>query len=210
MIFTRTVIDIFHGDTVDLPLLANNGVCAVMMKATQGSFISDSTYANRVQQARSLGLLVGSYHFADGSDPSTQVSHWLDTAQPGTMEALELDWEDNGGNSATAGQIVKMVEAIFSKLGRYPLLYGSNFLQERIPAHGAEILFKCPLSLASYNTTPKIPKGWDKYTLWQYTGDDQNAKINPHWFPGASNALDVYQFDGTIDDLLRGWPFSIA
>lgn len=208
MIFTRSIIDIYHGDTVDLSLLANNGVVACLMKATQGSSITDSTYAARVQQARSLGLLVGSYHFADGSDAQTQVGHWLDTALPQPNEVLELDWEDNGGNSATAGQVVKMVEAIFSKLGRYPLLYGSNFLQEKIPAHGAEILFNCPLSLASYNTTPKIPKGWDHYTLWQYTGDDQNAKISPHTFPGASNALDIYQYDGLISGLKAKWPFS--
>ena len=204
--FTRTIIDIFHGDTVDLPLLANNGVCAVMMKATQGIIYTDPTYAVRRAQAASLGLLTGSYHFATGDDADVQVARWIETAIPSEKDALELDWEDNGSNSASYEQVCEIVQEVFRQLGRYPLLYGSNFLQEKIPA-GDQILSKCPLSLASYTTTPKIPKGWSNYTLWQYTGDDQNAKISPHTFPGASNPLDVYQFDGTIDQLIAAWPF---
>lgn len=208
--FTRTIIDIYHGDQVDLPILANNGVSAVMMKATQGSFYVDPIFNSRWAQCQSLDVLRGAYHFADSSDPKAQVNHWLSIANPTDQDALELDWEDNGGNSATYDEVCIMVQEIFNRLGRYPLLYGSNFLREKIPSSGDSILFKCPLSLASYNVTPRLPRGWTEYTLWQYTGDNQNAAISPHTFPGASNALDIYQFNNTIQNLRSQWPFGLA
>lgn len=207
MIFTRTIVDLYHGDTVDLPLMANNGACGVIHKATQGSAIKDAAYATRRAVAAGLGLLFGSYHFADQSDPVAQVDHWLSVANPSEADVLALDWEENGGNTATISQVCQMVQRLFEVTKRYPLLYGSNMLQERIPTKGAEILFNCPLWIASYTASPKIPKGWDKYTLWQYTGDGQGP-VQPHIFPGAGNSLDISQFDGTIDELIKAWPFN--
>lgn len=207
-IYTRTIIDIYHGDTVDLALLANNGVVGCIMKATQGAGYIDKTFLARRSQAESLGLLTGSYHFATGEDVELQVENWLLMAQPKDNEVMEFDWEPNpGGSSMTYEQACEFVSEVFRHTGRFPLLYGSSYLNELIPAAEDSILFKCPLSLASYNAVPKIPRGWDHYTLWQYTGDDQNQKINPHWFPGAGNALDVYQFDGALADLRAQWPF---
>jgi lysozyme len=207
--FTRTIIDTYRGDAVDIPLLANNGVSAILMKATQGLAYVDLTFAPRYVLAGANGLLRGSYHFATGDDPVKQVQHWFSIAMPGNSDALELDWEDNPqGSTATYDQVCRMVAEVQRLTGRYPLLYGSNFLREKIPAIGDSILFQCPLSLASYNRTPKLPRGWGKYTLWQYTGDDQNAAISPHTFPGASNALDIYQFDGTLEALRAQWPFA--
>jgi len=204
--FTRCIIDTFHGDVVDIPLLANNGVVAMLMKATQGSSYVDPTFQDRHAAAQAAGLLTGSYHFADGSNPVVQVEHWLQTAQFfNQKEAYEFDWEDNGMNTMTYAGACAFVAEFFKRMGRYPLIYGSNFLREKIPATGDSILFECPLSLASYNTNPVIPRGWSKYTLWQYT-DGQNG-VSPHTFPGASNPLDIYQFDGTIAQLKAAWPF---
>jgi lysozyme len=209
MIYTRSIIDTYHGDTIDIPLLANNGVVAMMMKATQGISYVDPTYAQRRLDAQLYGLLTGSYHFATADDPKKQVEHWLQTAQFfGNKESFEFDWEDNGNNSMSYTQACTFVQEFFNRMGFYPLIYGSNFLREKIPATGDSILFKCPLSLASYTMTANLPRGWDHYTLWQYTGDNANSHISPHWFPGASNPLDVYQFDNTVAELKNQWPFS--
>lgn len=206
MIFTRTIVDLYHGDTVDLPLMANNGVCGIIHKATQGSSITDSAFSTRRAVAASLGLLFGSYHFADNSDPAQQASHWLAVANPSEADVLSLDWEDNGAHSMSYEQACAFVEAVLKIAGRYPMLYGSNFLHEKIPA-GDSILFKCPLWIASYNSAPKIPTGWAKAILWQYT-DGTNGPNNPKTFPGAGNPLDISQFDGTIDELIKAWPFN--
>lgn len=207
MIYTRSITDLYHGDeSPDFALMANNGVTAAILKATQGTGYVDPTFLSRILQARAAGLLTGSYHFADSSNPIQQVGHWFDVATPGSKDLVELDWEDNGAGSASYAQICAMVLEIFKRLGRYPLLYGSNFLREKIPSVGDSILFRCPLSLASYSSKPTLPRGWDRYTLWQYTGDDQGPN-QPHTFPGAKGALDVSQFDGTIEALRNQWPF---
>lgn len=206
--FTRTIIDVYHGDTVDIPLLTNNGVQGVMMKATQGVNYIDPTFKDRMATARANGLLVGSYHFGTGEDPIVQAHHWLETAKPQAGDVLEFDWEDNpNGASMTYEQACAFVREVFQKIGRFPLLYGSNYLSEKIPSSGDSILFSCPLSLASYTAKPKIPRGWKNYTLWQFTGDGQGP-FSPHTFPGAANPLDVCQFDGTIAELRAGWPFA--
>lgn len=208
--FTRSIIDIYHGDSpVDLGLLANNGVVACMMKATQGVVGIDPMFKDRLAMARAVGLLAGSYHFATGEDPIKQAAHWLDVANPVPSDALELDWEKNpNGTTMSYAQACIFVAEMFRLTGRYPLLYGSNFLKEIIPPNDDSILFRCPLSLASYTSVPKLPRGWDHYTLWQYTGDGQNVSISPHTFPGATAPLDIYQFDGTIAELRAQWPFS--
>lgn len=207
MMFCRLIPDAYHGDKLDIPLLANNGPVALILKSTQGISYTDPTFAARLTQARDVGLLVGSYHFADGTDPKQQVAHWLDVAMPRAKELVAFDWENNpSGRTMTYTQACVFVQEVHDRLGRWPMIYGSNLLKENIPA-GDSILFKCPLWLASYNATPKLPRGWPKYDLWQFTGDDQNKVVSPHWFPGAEAPLDISQFDGTIAELRNRWPF---
>lgn len=188
--------------------MAQNGPVACILKATQGTSYVDPTFKSRIEQARAFGLLVGSYHFGDASDPIAQVDHWLSVANPGAKDVLEFDWEDNPGSGGTMSydQACAFVAEVRLRTGRFPLIYGSRMLNEEIP-EGDSPLFDCPLSLASYNAVPKIPRGWKNYKIWQYTGDDANAKISPHTFPGAENPLDVYQFDGSVAELRNHWPF---
>lgn len=207
--FCRLIPDAYHGDDLDVALLSNNGPVALILKATQGISYVDPQFASRIIQARDNGLLTGSYHFADGSDPRQQVAHWLGVVQPRANEVIAFDWENNpSGRTMSYAQACVFVQAVKDALGRWPMIYGSNLLKENIPAGaGNSILFNCPLWLASYTTVPTLPRGWTEYALWQYTGDDANAKITPHTFPGANAPLDISEFPGTVAQLRNRWPF---
>lgn len=206
-LYTASIIDIYHGDKVNIPLMAQNGVTACLLKATQGTGYIDPTFQERHAAATAYGLLTGSYHFMTGEDVGAQFNHWMQQAQFFSgKEAYAVDWESNsGGSTASYAQVCQMVQLFFERVGRYPLLYGSNFLHEKIPTDDS-ILFKCPLWIAAYSSKPTIPIQWQKYTLWQYTGDGQSPN-KPNTFPGAGNYLDVSRFDGTIDELRAAWPF---
>jgi lysozyme len=59
-----TIIDIFHGEATDLAKVQKqDGIIAIIHKATQGAHFTDSSYNARKKQAKALGLLWGAYHF---------------------------------------------------------------------------------------------------------------------------------------------------
>jgi len=205
MIYTRTVIDAYHNDDIDIQMLANNGVVGIIHKATQGLTMRDDKFLARRLQARAMRMLVGAYHFADGSDPIKQAEAFLNFVNPTSDELVALDWETNNSSQMTYEQACAFVQAVKNRLGRWPVIYGSNLLKEKITATDS-VLFNCPLWLAQYANQPVLPRGWNDATLWQYTGDGQGPQ-NPKWFPGAGNQLDVNQFNGTISQLRNRWPF---
>jgi lysozyme len=215
MIFTRTIIDIYHEDDVDLDLLAQNGVSAVMCKATEGGTGLDPLFKPRIQKVLANGLLPGCYHFATAAPVTDQLANWFGavnaavTAEDIPKLAWEFDLEDNGSNTMSYDQACQFISGFRTLKGFAPLLYGSDLLFDFIDSHpGDTLLRSCPLSIASYNgeNRPKLPPGWDHFTLWQGTGD--GAGFSPHRFPGANNNLDVYQFDGTLAQLRAAWPFA--
>src|SRR5438046_6860209 len=89
----NTIIDIYHGNNVDLQKAWNGGIVAIIHKATQGTGIRDSTYHDRRKQAKKLGFLWGAYHFSTGGSVSDQVANFLTYAKPGDDELISLDWE---------------------------------------------------------------------------------------------------------------------
>src|ERR1700740_1399893 len=95
-VMSDVVIDISHYENVsqDFVSTAQAGIAAVILKATQGTAFVDPTFLPRVAEARAAGLLVGAYHFLDGSSPAAQVAHFLTVAvSEGTVNWLALDWE---------------------------------------------------------------------------------------------------------------------
>jgi hypothetical protein len=70
------VIDISHYEMVsqNFAETAASGIVAVILKATQGTVFVDPTFLPHVAEARAAGLLVGAYHFLDGSSPAEQIA----------------------------------------------------------------------------------------------------------------------------------------
>lgn len=214
-IYTSTIIDCNHNDELNIPLVAQNGVTAIIHKASQGLTFKDDKYIERKQQAHDAGLLWGAYHFGNCKDAVTQANTFLQFAAPTDNDVIVLDWEpvdgDPSPNDMTYNGACDFVEEVHRLTGRYPMLYGSNFLFEKIPTHGDSVLAKCPLWLAAYNSNPTIPYSWKNYTLWQFTGDGTPASAKPRTFVGCNNKpdyFDVSRYNGTVEELRAAWPFS--
>src|SRR5258708_7401718 len=179
------LVDCYHGDRVDFHALAAAGVAGVMLKATQGAHGVDPRYADYVGRARSVGLLVGPYHFFEPTeDPDAQAAHFVSVARwmpgdiPPTLDS-ETDGPEVGPRSWTFAQ------AIHKSLGIHPILYsGDSFYQNRLKrsfSNGA-----CPLWIARYGHKPTTT-----CLIWQYT---VSARI-----PGEPRPLDTDIFFGTLD-----------
>jgi lysozyme len=204
----NTIIDIYHGNSIDLKAAKDGGIVAVIHKATQGASIRDSRYHERRQRAKELGLLWGGYHFSTGGSVSEQVENFLTYARPEEDELISLDWEPSDGPDMTLDQARHFVQMIKDETGRWPVIYGGSLLRESIGHQPDAILANCPLWYARYANAPiGIPtQVWPTYTLWQYTDGDVGPQ--PHNTPGAGGGTDRNIFQGTTQQLINQWPLT--
>jgi GH25 family lysozyme M1 (1,4-beta-N-acetylmuramidase) len=176
---TCMLLDLSHYQEVDpinFAALAQAGVAAILLKATQGTGYQDSTFAARLRAAQAAGMPVGAYHFGTPDDPGAQVDHFVRTVTGagGDFHSVvaALDVEASGGISVT--QAEAWVEAFTRRTGAKPLIYGgSDYLGANGGATGQPNMATCPLWVAAYPNSPAarpsaIP-GWADWTLWQHT-----------------------------------------
>lgn len=203
----NTIIDIYHGNSIDFQKAKQGGVVAIIHKATQGVTVRDSTYQDRRARAKELGFLWGSYHFSTGAPVADQVGNYLSYARPEDDELISLDWEPSAPPNMTVQQAQQFVQMIKSETGRWPVVYGGSLLRESIGHNPDAILANCPLWYVRYAPSPiGIPtQVWPTYTLWQYT--DGNDGPDPHDTPGVTGA-DRNIFQGTTQELKDAWPLT--
>lgn len=209
MLLQPRVTDISHHNTVtDLRATAAAGIWGVIHKATQGTGFRDKTYNTRRSLARAAGMLWGAYHFGDNSDPTAQVENFLSYAKPDAGTFLSLDYEDHPTKSRTMQpkQMVTFLREIERRTGRKALLYGGNRIKEDIGKLGSAdraYVTSHLLWLCQYGSNPKLPNGWSKAFLWQYT--DGIVGPQPRTIPGIQGHVDLNVFSGTRDQLEALW-----
>lgn len=217
--YTNLVIDISHYQGhVDFDSLLQEPISAVISKASYGLTGRDNTYSNRESAAKAAGLLWGAYHFGTGEGTGQdQAANFLAAINyNGGSDLIALDFEPNVdakgnplGPTMTLDQARGFVTTIYSKAGRYPLLYSNHFLTAQLHGAADPILSNCPLWLAEYMLTPTavptLPSGWTTWTLWQYT--DGSVGQLPHTVLGIGGC-DRDFYIGTADDLTNNWPLS--
>ena len=111
----------------------------VICKCSEGFAATDDTYASKKAQARTDGIVFGSYHFADGEDAIEEAKHFL--ASVGEIlegDLLALDAE-TGQTAAWCQQFLSYVEA---QVGFKPFLYA--------PVGGWSTALDYPLWVARY------------------------------------------------------------
>jgi lysozyme len=183
------VADFSHWNAPDFALLKNGGLIGVILKATQGTSYKDPTFTSRAMLASSLGLLVGAYHFADGSDPQTQANFFC--RETVGIPLLGIDIEENSTNASTvtvpqAAEIVSYVHGITAKL---PLCYiGRYGPDKRATGLPNTILSRCPLWLPEYGTNPITPPGFGTPMLWQW----QSVPYDRNRFNGTEAELRAF------------------
>uniref|UniRef100_A0A0K8SVM9 Lysozyme M1 n=2 Tax=Lygus hesperus TaxID=30085 RepID=A0A0K8SVM9_LYGHE len=168
----NVVIDLSHHmGRVNLTQAKADGITTVIHKCTQGTTFVDRMYDQNKAAAAELGLTWAAYHFADGSDGAAQAEHFLN--RTGTVKRYIVDLQLNPkGTTVGKKQAEDLVEAIEEKTGVLPIVYGSPIFLDSL---NSQLLAKCDLWLASYRSTPRMPKLWKSWLMWQYT----NGQVGP-------------------------------
>jgi lysozyme len=195
------VIDLSHYDNVsqDFVTTSHSVIVAVILKATQGTGFVDPTFLERAAEAKAAGLLVGAYHFLDGSSPAAQVAHFLTIAvSEGGVDWLALDWEPYPSSQASVMQAATAAASVQAATGRWPVLYTIRSMLS-VPNR---TLSKCPLWLAEYGTRPIRPPGFSQWKLWQHTDGRVGSAVVP--VPGIG-PCDRSRFAGTAVELKAWW-----
>lgn len=170
---TARIVDVSHWQpfqSLDWEVAQGVGVCAALVKYSQGNSGVDPAAAGHIARSYDAGIpLHGGYHFGDGSPGEAQAKHFLDLCHQhwqgdlgGLM--LMLDAERNSNSQMSVEIAEAFVATIHSYVGRWPWVYmgrdGPTGDGAGLPS---AILANCPLVLPKYGPTPdqsNLPAGF--------------------------------------------------
>jgi len=205
-------IDVSYWDAgIDWPKVRATGQRFVFAKATEGDFHSDQTFGANWTGAKAAGLLRGAYHFfranVDGKKQANRFIEYVKSANDLGELPPVLDLESHDGQRKEkiierAKVWLDLVEAAF---GKKPIIYSAQyFLQDYFSEAGGgpPVWAKDhPLWLAQYpnnyseESKPFLPRGWFKWTFWQYS---EKGRVN-----GINASVNMNLFNGTLEELYQ-------
>ena len=213
MAMTPRVIDIYWGDNVEgkdciagFTKAQAAGIWGVIHKASQGTTNADRAYSRRRDACKQVGLLWGAYHFNNGENVKDQADWFIKCAKPDSKTLMVLDFEDNPRSQMSIHEAVSFMKLIEDKTGRSCAIYSGNRLKETIGQLGKDefqFITARKLWICQYGPKVKLPKGYNDYWLWQYTGDGIGPM--PHKVDGIQNNCDLNVYDGTLQQLTDEW-----
>ncbi len=99
----------------------------VIVKATQGtSYVNP--YLNKLDEAISLGKLVGVYHYCSTGGAKNEVTHFVNTIKKYIGKVLlVLDWEGEGNpNFGNSSYILEVMDEVYNQTKVKPIIYQSK------------------------------------------------------------------------------------
>lgn len=155
----------------------------VYIKATEGVGYVDPMFKSHVIGANTVGIQIGFYHFATLNstnviaDSAAEAKAFFEATKGiGVGLPYVLDIEKNDGHLSKE-DVLKWIQNFVLTLHTCGIndivLYSYTlFLDANLPTdHQLGIIL--PLWLASYTPTYKLPHGWAKVWLWQYSQKGQ-------------------------------------
>jgi len=196
---------------IDWPKVRATGQRFVVSKATEGDAYRDPSLDDNWFGAKSAGLLRGAYHFFRCNvDPKKQADNYINYVR--TLKddgefppVLDLETHDNVKKEKIIPAVKTWLDRVESAFGKKPIIYsGFYFLKDYLSeAGGGPPMWAkdYPLWLAQYpsqyveGSQPSLPKGWFKWTIWQYS---EKGRLN-----GINANVDLDLFNGTLEELYK-------
>jgi lysozyme len=218
---TQTVegIDVYSGQgAVDWMKVKGAGRDFAFIKATQGNYNKQSTFAANWTGAAAAGVLRSPYHFFDGTiDGKVQAQWFLDELnangglQPGDLPPMldlecptsssqsaaspNCEYTGNSGWVATATlkqRTYDWLTTVEAATGRKPYIYSYPSWFAGVSFTDAA-LATYPLFIATYSSCASVPAPWTKAVFWQYSDTGTVS--------GVSGQVDEDRFIGSAGDL---------
>ncbi|NJC96227.1 MAG: hypothetical protein C3F07_05190 [Anaerolineales bacterium] len=205
-------IDVSYWNSgIDWPKVRATGQRFVFIKATEGDYYADPTFDDNWVGAKSAGLLRGAYHFFRANvDPKRQAKKFIDSVKSmkdnGELPSvLDLETHDGQAKDRIIARAKTWLDEVENAFGKKPIIYsGQYFLQDYFSEAGGGPpgwAKDYPLWLAQYpnvyveGSQPYLPRGWFKWTFWQYS---EKGRLN-----GINASVDLNVFNGTLEELYK-------
>ncbi len=171
------------------------GGLGVIAKASEGTTIQDSAYAEFRLQAMAVGLKFASYHFFRPGNIATQADWYLKCASPAEGERVICDWEDNGNSP---DDVVNFFKRIQSQRPDLQLtVYSGHVAKEKISGRNAWLADNTSLWVAQYSSKVSWPSAtWPQWSLWQYSDS-----LSYPWY--SAGPVDSNRFNGPDENFLK-------
>ncbi|MCE9572386.1 MAG: FG-GAP-like repeat-containing protein [Deltaproteobacteria bacterium] len=207
-------VDVSDGQgAIDWAAARGAGIEWAAIKATQGTYNTQATFAANWQHARAAGVLRGAYHFFDPrEDGVAQAQHFLAVVGPLAADDLPpmLDLECPDGNSACLGwaggtgatpaglirqRVIAFLDTVEQATGKRPIVYTFNayFSSNGVDTTGLDrwpLWIAYPVSGGCF----QFPAPWAQPAMWQWSWTGQ--------VPGIAGGVDRDRFLGTREQLL--------
>lgn len=110
-----------------------------------------------------------------------QAEYFLSIAEPqpgDVLPALDLEEADGASASEVVDGMSAWLDTVEEAIGCPPMIYTSQSFWQSIGNPSG--FSQYPLWVANYTTAPrpKMPEGWDRYLLWQYSQSTEVYGIN--------------------------------
>ena len=192
-----------HQPSINWDAVQRAGYLGASIKVTGGNQYINDEYRTQIAGARSVGMVLGHYHYDGEPTVSTgtadeEAAHFLAHADVQPGEWVALDAEERG--TRDVGRYARWLELVEQAHGCAPLLYTFESFVTELGWKAWQPLARYPLWFARYWSPeapapwPAAPKPWDRVTLWQWSG----GRI----IPGIIQATDDDLFDGTREELV--------
>jgi GH25 family lysozyme M1 (1,4-beta-N-acetylmuramidase) len=100
-----------------------------IIKATQNTGYTNPYFKRQIESAIAGGKLTGTYHYAGGSDPTSEADHFLAVAADYIGRSmLVLDWESYQNSHygyGDANWVATWRQRVYDKCGIWPVVYAS-------------------------------------------------------------------------------------
>lgn len=196
---------------IDWPKVRAAGQRFVFVKATEGETYTDPTFAENWTGARKAGLLRGAYCFFHPKlDPKKQATRFINAVKAAgdageLPPVLDLEVDNGLAKNKIVAAAKIWLDAVEKALGRKPIIYsGFYFLQDHFseasggpPVWAKDYVLWMPQYPNQYSPgmNPSLPRGWFKWTFWQYS---DKGMVN-----GVNANVDLNLFNGTLEELYK-------
>ncbi|MGH3759857.1 MAG: GH25 family lysozyme [Actinophytocola sp.] len=178
-----------HGAAINWKRVARGGYRFAGVKSTEGRYYANPHRTKDQNGARAAGMYVFAYHFAipNVSGGAAQAAYFLDRAGYRTdgktlNPVLDIEWNpyvsDDHTNACYGFSKKRMIRWISGfvrevkrRTGVPATIYTAAAWWNQCTG-GTSAFARNPLWVASIADRPTLPRGWSKWTLWQYGQTD--------------------------------------
>ena len=162
-------------------VVSGTPISYVYLKATEGASLVDDTYQRNLNEARRVGLSVGSYHFyRPNVDWKKQFDNMVSVVKTDNQDLVPIiDIEHRGSVSEETfiSDLRSFIEKVTEYYGKKPLLYTyHNFYNRYLQGEFTDYHFM----IARYRSDSPILNDGKDYIMWQYTSTGSIPGIRGH------------------------------